>query len=222
MIGESLRETPRDLRGQTTVGRRTGARVVPNAEDVPAALEVGTADIRMLARQPGGHRGRPCREADLPALSLSAVEDPLDRREVVDVLSGLCQGPGEDADGQQIDAGQVERLVVGIPHLLVPLLGVVVPSVGDAGDVWKGHGSRAPFRRSDTYGWPRVSVETRGHLRTGSAVGFGVALACGVDDVEVFIHVHALELADVGIPLIHRALPEDELGRVLPHVVLQR
>src|SRR5690606_26231694 len=55
----------------------------------------------------------------------------------------------------------------------------------------------------------------------GSAVLLLVALVRTVDQVDVLVHVQALELAHEGVPLGEWALPECELERLLVHVVTQ-
>src|SRR5665647_1787715 len=80
---------------------------------------------------------------DTLTVGVRPVEDALEHREVVGVLVGLGQSPGEHADRQGVDTGQREGGMVDIPHVVGPLLGVVVAAVRHPGG--RRHGHRRSF-----------------------------------------------------------------------------
>jgi len=134
VLGERLHE-PADL---LAVGRAAGT--VMAARTVPQRYPVGGhwKDLRVDADEPrrrgSGWRG----EVDGHALCVQQLEHAIEPPEVIAARRGLQLGPGEDADRYQVDARRVHQLRVLAPHLLGPLLRVVVATeehVRDARDV---------------------------------------------------------------------------------------
>jgi hypothetical protein len=72
------------------------------------------------------------------------VQDAVEPAEVAGAGAGFEGGPGEDADGDEADAGLLHEAYVVVPGLRRPLLGVVVaaeeqPSAGRRAEARCGH-----------------------------------------------------------------------------------
>ncbi len=89
-------------------------------------------DRRVLGGGPRRGRRGPGRQVDRDAARVQQVDDPVEPAVVEDPLVRLDPGPGEDADGGDVDAGPAHQPDVLWPDLLRPLLRVVVPAIPDS------------------------------------------------------------------------------------------
>ncbi len=115
-------------------GRSGGTRAprLPAADLVPVATLVHGPDLGMRGREPrrwGRGRGG---QVDADAAVVQEVEDAVEPAEIPRVRSGLEPGPGEDADGGEVDTSLAHEFDVALPDLFRPLLGVVVTAEGNA------------------------------------------------------------------------------------------
>lgn len=117
-----------DAGGGLAVGGGAVADRPARAEGVPHALAADRQRLGVGAVEPGGRRHGGCGQVDPDAVLVQQVEEPVEPAEVVPAGGGFQQGPGEDPDAHQGDAGLAHQPDVLLPHALRPLFGVVVPA----------------------------------------------------------------------------------------------
>ena len=93
------------------------------------------AALRVELREPRRGRGGRRRKVCVNAVGVQEVEQAVKPVEHVLAGSRLEQRPGEDADRDDVDTGLVHEPHVFLPHVLRPLLGVVVPAVENVGNL---------------------------------------------------------------------------------------
>jgi len=133
--------------GVTREDRR--ARTPRLARSQPPAMPFPVHRQRVGVRQaePGG-RGRGARrEVDGDAAPLEPPEDVVEPVELERAVLGLQPRPGEDAETDEGDARAPHERDVLVPHLVRPLLGVVVPAEGDDVAGPGAHVGQSPARR---------------------------------------------------------------------------
>src|SRR5690242_6114069 len=88
----------------------------------------------MRPDQPGRWGSGGGREIDRDSVLVQEIKNSVQPVEVEKAWTGLQQGPGKYPNSDETDPGFAHQLDVLLPHLLRPLLGVVVATKGDSGD----------------------------------------------------------------------------------------
>ena len=114
------------------IGHRIGlARAGPQR----GALGGLRQDPGVLVGEPGRRGGRGGGKRHVDPGGMEAVHGLVQPAPVILALAGFEHGPGEDAHADQVDPGLAHETYVVEPRGLRPLLGVVVASVGEAGNL---------------------------------------------------------------------------------------
>ena len=116
------------------VDRRARAEGLPSARPQDGAVHADRKHLRMAPGEPRRRGRRRGGEVHLDARGVDEVDHLVEPAEGELAGARLQQGPGEDAHGDQVDAGLAHQPDVVLPHLPGPLLGVVVAAEGQGGE----------------------------------------------------------------------------------------
>ncbi len=139
MLAVALGQAPRHLLRESSIVGAVGAKVHATAMHATRPRDVHRQDVGIALGHPGrlrrGGRGQTGRDAVLG----QQIEDAVEPVEIIAILRGLEPGPAEHRQRRDVDARQLEQAHVLAPHLLRPLIGVIVAAVPDRGQSWIEH-----------------------------------------------------------------------------------
>lgn len=133
MVRVPLGHLPHQAQRVLAEDGRGGTPVLPRPR--PQGLTGGghRKDLRVRRAEPGRRGGGGGGQVDPDASRVQQAHDLVEPAEVPLVLGRLDAGPGEDRQGDDVDARLPHEPDVLLPHLARPLLRVVVGAVGEAG-----------------------------------------------------------------------------------------
>ncbi|CAM5550247.1 hypothetical protein SALBM311S_01472 [Streptomyces alboniger] len=141
--------------GVAAVGGARVREVLASAPPLGAAVLVDGQGVGVQMAHPGRRGGgRGCQD-DADAARVHQVHQPVQPAEVPLPRAGFELRPGEDAEGDGVDAGGPHEADVLVPGLLGPLLGVVVAAVEDAA---VRHRAQVGHQTGSPYWMPRPLV----------------------------------------------------------------
>ena len=113
---------------QSALSEHRGARAprLPTSRPQPVTRVVHRQDLWVGPRQPRGRRGSGGGQVDRDSAGVEQIEDLVEPAEVEGPLARFQEGPGEDCDRGEGDAGLTHEPYVLRPDLSRPLFGVVV------------------------------------------------------------------------------------------------
>ncbi len=139
--------------GVAPVGGAGVREVLPAAPPLGAAVLGDGQGVGVQPAHPGRRRGGGGGEDDADAVLVHQVHEPVQPAELPCARLRFQLRPGEDAEGDRVDARGLHQPDVLVPGLLGPLLGVVVTAeeeaaaggVGEGRSLRLGHHTRSPY-----------------------------------------------------------------------------